>query len=365
MKVLHVIGSFRFGGIEKVVGDLIKIQLTDLSAEPSLLVTFNKGEFHELYHSLGIKIFDAQLKNGRDLSPFKISRIFRTIRNYDIIHLHGFNTAVALACFFSRKNIVYTEHGVFGFGIRKKWSEKLIFPFQKFFIQKRVNTLVFNSLFTQNYAKTYYNLKYQKSEVVYNGVNLNFKSILNETKWIVPELKDNFVIGTFGRLAGVKRIDRLLDAFSIIKQPDLVMIIVGDGILHEDLKEKAKKLGIFDKVIFVGYKENVFDYELLVNVCVIPSSNEAFGLVAVECLGLGKPTIVFKDGGGLVEIIEAIEPENIVGSVEELALRLDYFIKNKEKIPLNNENRIKRARFFSVEKMSDGYKQVYFKLINK
>jgi len=364
MKVVHVIGSFRFGGIEKLVYDLIKVQLCDSLTKPDILVIYNIGELRNSYNSLGVEIFDSHLKNGRDLSPVKIIRIFKTIRNYDIVHLHGFNTAIALACFFSGKNIVYTEHGVFGFGKKKKWSEKLIFPFQKFFIKNRVNVLVFNSFFSKKIAIGYYKLKERTGEVVYNGINLNFKSITCESEWIVPELKDKFVIGSTGRLAGFKRIDRLLDAFALIRNCNVRLLIVGDGISHHALAERASDLGITNKVIFTGYKENVFDYQQLMSVCVVPSENEPFGIVAVESLALGKPTIAFKDGGGLVEIIEAIEPENIVGSIPELASRLDYYNNNKDEIPLKKEKRIERARFFSVEKMHDGYKQIYHKLIS-
>ena len=75
--------------------------------------------------------------------------------------------------------------------------------------------------------------------------------------------------------------------------------------------------------------------------------------------------MVLKDSGGLKEIIEPIEPENIVENVKELALRLFYYYENRNEIV--NKSNIRKSYVennFSIDRMMKDYHRVYLRFFS-
>jgi L-malate glycosyltransferase len=361
IRLIHVIGSFQYGGIEKLVFELIRMQCNDPDLSPSVLVEFDKGNLKEDFQKLGIDIYTANLKSGKDLTPGKILNIRNYLNTCDIIHLHDFNFAVALSVFLTNKKVVYTEHGLFGAGRERKYFENISIRARELFIKNRVTRFVCNSEFTRSYASQFYKCSMDKCTVVYNGIKSFHVTDTMETGWLLPKLKNRFVIGSAGRLAGVKRFDRLITAFAKLDISDAVLLIVGSGPLETRLITLTLELQVSERVIFTGYREMISSYLDLMDICVFPSQTEAFGLVAVESLSLGKPTIAFRDGGGLVEIIEPAEKKDIVDSENELLERIKYYYTNRQCIKEKSYLRKERAEFFSLERMHSGYKGIYSK----
>ncbi len=80
--------------------------------------------------------------------------------------------------------------------------------------------------------------------------------------------------------------------------------IIGDGSERPKLEKLTKDLNVSNNIIFTGKKRNIGDYLQILDVFVLPSNeSESFGNSAVEAIGLGIPTIVMRDGGGLTEHI--------------------------------------------------------------
>lgn len=77
-------------------------------------------------------------------------------------------------------------------------------------------------------------------------------------------------------------------------------VIVGDGPERESLERLARALRIADSILFTGYKPHseVWSYFADCDIFVFPSWNEAFGIVYIEALGLGKPVFGCAGEGG-------------------------------------------------------------------
>lgn len=105
---------------------------------------------------------------------------------------------------------------------------------------------------------------------------------------------DKHILLSVGRLEPEKGFDRLLDAFAQIKHDDLMLVIVGDGILRDDLKMQAKTLGVERSVLFVGDipHEELWAYYADCDMFVLFSRSEALGLVVWEAMCTGVPVIV-------------------------------------------------------------------------
>jgi glycosyltransferase involved in cell wall biosynthesis len=94
------------------------------------------------------------------------------------------------------------------------------------------------------------------------------------------------VILFVGRLVEVKNLFFLIRVISELKSTDWQLIIVGDGILKEELKIVAENLNISDKINFIGRKEGneLLAWYTFAHVLILPSSNEQFGAVVNEGL---------------------------------------------------------------------------------
>lgn len=128
--------------------------------------------------------------------------------------------------------------------------------------------------------------------VIPNGIN----PAPNELNTI--QGNEEFVIGFIGRLDYQKGIDILFDAIGILKKensiPNMRLHIVGDGELKGSLIEKAKALGMDDRIIFHGYSRTPFINIQNANALIVPSRYEGFGLVFYEALERGHFVIASK-----------------------------------------------------------------------
>ncbi|MBL0340957.1 MAG: glycosyltransferase family 4 protein [Bacteroidetes bacterium] len=228
--------------------------------------------------------------------------------------------------------------------------------------------ITFNSKFTQKIAIEKYHLKNIKDGIIYNGIPFKKPSEIPEITSAehLAFLRNKFVIGTSCRFNAFKRIDRLIDAFSEFAKgkPDVVLLLVGDGVMKQKLEERVNQLNINSMVLFAGFQSNVQGYQKLMNICVFPSEDEPFGLVAVETLAMGKPTIVFKDAGGMLEILINDFPDDIVADIPELVKKLNYYYESKNTV--NNILAHKReliASRFDIKSMEEAFFAEYVKLL--
>ncbi|MFH1633730.1 MAG: glycosyltransferase family 4 protein [Chloroflexota bacterium] len=111
----------------------------------------------------------------------------------------------------------------------------------------------------------------------------------------------------YGRLSYQKGFDMLLEAFAqvALKNPDVDLILAGDGEEREHLIAQTRRLGLGGRVIFFG-RATPEEVVQLLNGCqfvVVPSRWEPFGIVALEALAAGKPVLATRVGG-VVELYE-------------------------------------------------------------
>jgi glycosyltransferase involved in cell wall biosynthesis len=364
ISVVHVIWSANFGGIETLVSSLCAEQKNNPELKVELLIA--KGKIpSKRTDGQSYLVHFAELKNGFDFSFQKYKNLRSFFNQFDIIHIHSFNLLVVYAAVAAGKKIVFTEHGNFGFGRRQKLTDILNYFFLKRFLRKHVSFISFNSEFTEQVARARYKLTARNSEVIYNGIC--FSSVKNDSipdEELKKKLNGKFVIGTSSRFAGFKRIDRLIKAFAEFQEnKKTILLLVGDGIKRNDLEELVAQLGINHKTIFTGYRTDVRQIQQMMDVCVFPSQNEPFGLVAIEALSLGKPVIVFQDGGGIAELIKKVSYDDIVDDIHILSQRLDYYYHHQQEIQKGIEERIRFAGLFDIKVMEEKFFNIYKMLV--
>ncbi len=137
------------------------------------------------------------------------------------------------------------------------------------------------------------------------------------------------------RLSPLKKLDDLIIAFAeicLLIKKDLYLLIAGSGPDLERLKSISDTVGINNHIIFLGRVSNETIHEIYqaVDLFVLPSSHETFGISILEAMASGVPTIVARSGG-IVSIFS--DKKNCLmyepGNISELKKALYELITNE------------------------------------
>jgi glycosyltransferase involved in cell wall biosynthesis len=164
-----------------------------------------------------------------------------------------------------------------------------------------------------------------------------------------------------GRLTRQKGFDVLLDALPAVLEcfPETRLAILGEGPLEEKLTEQAQKLGLTQKVTFLGFQENPWPYLKHADLFLLPSRYEGTPNVLLEALALGTPVVASDCPGGMREI-QASNPEIVLVPPEDPGA-LAQAIITASKMPRRAEGtqRVQqRLRAFDLQEIVDAYSQV-------
>ena len=157
---------------------------------------------------------------------------------------------------------------------------------------------------TKNELMWMYEVPEWKVSVVYNGVSSSRFDLPAEPgedkrRYDIAPLDPTVLF--CGRLVWQKGPDLLMEAIpSILKfNGSVKFVFVGDGEMRAALESRARQLGIFGAVRFVGHhvgNELIHLFKLADVVC-LPSRNEPFGIVVLEAWSAYKPVVVTQNGG--------------------------------------------------------------------
>jgi glycosyltransferase involved in cell wall biosynthesis len=179
---------------------------------------------------------------------------------------------------------------------------------------------------------------------------------------------DTPLAGVVGRLTEQKGHAYLLEAFAAVVQefPSARLLVVGDGKLRPALERQVAHLGLCGSVTFTGRRENVPHIMLALDVLVMPSLWEGFGLVLLEAMAAGKPLVASRVSA-IPEIVVDGETGFLVppGDSHSLAQTLLKVLRDPELgRRMGRKGRARLEREFSVEKMVRATERIYDTLID-
>ncbi|MBI5765826.1 glycosyltransferase family 4 protein, partial [Candidatus Falkowbacteria bacterium] len=180
----------------------------------------------------------------------------------------------------------------------------------------------------------------KKIRVIYNSLDFDESRFITheQAKKELPAHKNKKIILTVGRLVAAKGHDIVIKALKLLKEkfPDVLYIIVGEGVEKQSLIKLVHDEGLEDNVFFAGY---VTEKELELNYAICDlfvmagrwtqKFVEGFGLVYIEAGLRGKAVIGTRVGGIPEAIVDnktgfIIEPEN----PHALADKIQYLFEN-------------------------------------
>jgi glycosyltransferase involved in cell wall biosynthesis len=195
-------------------------------------------------------------------------------------------------------------------------------------LARRVSLLVCNSLATLEHYRSQ-GIPTIRSVCVYNGVPLEeYDPGMRPTL----EQRGDLTLGIFGRIIDWKGHSVFLEAAAALAPRFLgaVFCVVGEGPLEESAREQARRLGIADRVVFTGRRDDVAGVMAAMDVVVHASTApEPFGRVILEAMAMGKP-VVATDLGGPRELVEEGRSGFLVppSDPKAVARRLNEILQN-------------------------------------
>ena len=212
-------------------------------------------------------------------------------------------------------------------------------------------------------AKLYYSkwIPEEKLRVCYNGVDINREpseakkaSLARDWQHVESFKGDSILIGCICELVKIKNLDVMLQAMALLPL-EYKLLLIGSGADEKSLQEQADRLGISDRVLFLGYRDEAHRLLPLVDIYAMTSRSEGFCLALTEAAMYGK-RIVCADIPGMREKYTDTEVTYYnVCSEKELSEAILYAENDEEKAV---KAQVKAEKEFTAAKMCERYLRV-------
>lgn len=331
MKVCHVVPTLEMpaGGIEELLWNLLP-RLKEHGVESHVLSLDGDGELGNRFADCGATVSSVSKSSAIDFGALRaIVRELESI-DADIVHLHQRWIPLRFVLhYLVDVSVVVTYHNVYNPEIRADSISRRM----KMRLENSVNELCDSSIFvSEAVQRTHHpNGMPQNSRVIYAGVDFSdiSKSTSDEPTGSFGAIdSEQPVVATLARFVPQKGIGNLIRAFaSITEQTDSVLVLGGDGELREEFESLVTRLNIEDRVQFVGYVENQYDFYAKADVFVVPSRFEGLPVTLIEVCASGVP-VVASDITPLREVLEdtpapLVQPGDTGRFAEEILRMLD------------------------------------------
>ena len=310
------------GGIARVVHDLSKRLIKD--GHEVTVVTYKEGDLPDYENDKGVEVYRVEnymihptnfiewvLQLNFNLVS-KATQIMNEKGKFDVIHAHDWlvaSSAKTLKQIFDIP-LVATIHATEAGRNSGIYDEtQRYINDTEWLLTYEATEVIVNSNFMKGHVQNLFGLPFDKINVIPNGINLtNFNGVERDYDFRRQYAMDNEKIILYvGRLVYEKGIQHLISAMPKIleKYNDTKLLIAGKGGMTDELKAQTEALGLSNKVYFTGYlnAKQVQKIYKCADVAVFPSTYEPFGIVALEAMLAGVPTVV-SDIGGLNEIVD-------------------------------------------------------------
>lgn len=366
IKVLQVISGNDYGGGAAYVLNICKAptQMFD-----NYLCCIGEGPLYEIAIKNGIETVKLSMSS---MIKGELAKFAKT-NSIDLINFHG--AKVNFLYFFIKNQIslpvVVTVHSDYRYDFTNSKLKHILFTplsilgLRSFKNYICVSKYILHVLDSNNFTG--------RKVIIENGIDTN--KYLQTANSI--DLKDrykikdkDFLFAMVARMHPIKNHLSLLKAFKKLKSEvaNVKLMLIGDGILLDELKEEAIKENIKDDVIFTGFQNNSLDYLNICDISILPSLSEGGSppLVVLESGIVNKP-VICSNIGNMSDIIDErvgylIDPN----SVDDIYNKMKEAVENKNMLDkMGHELKNMIIKNYSIEKFWDKYYNFYGEILQK
>ena len=293
IKVLQSVSSLGVGGNELFVMNLFR-EIDKSKFQVDFMIYDNRLDFESEVKNLGSKVYLCNETKGNKISLLlkEMRYVYKVLKenHYDVIHCNGCSFVNILRAAIPAKlvgNVKVISHAHSVGKIDKTFIDNIVRGFLKIVLSSVVD-LGFACSDTAGRSKyTNLFLKSEKYKIINNAIDVEKYSFSKENREEIRTklgIDDKVVFGNVGRLSYEKNQGLLLEILSDLlkKGKNVALLLIGGGVLENELKEKAKALGVERNVVFTG---NIYDaerYYSAMDVYVMTSLYEGLPFTVIE-----------------------------------------------------------------------------------
>jgi glycosyltransferase involved in cell wall biosynthesis len=307
MKVLHIITVNNFGGAEKLMLQLLPA-LNNACTVDCLIFSkeITAGSANNAAASIadrlrekGITVFEKHYHSLRDKNALAAIRHVIGEGGYHLVHSHLKYPDVWLAWLRSGKKInlpvVTTIHGYNDayqnqYGLAVRMSKLLLSPYYYLtrWTYKRLDAFILISNIVASFFERSGLITSKKKEVIHHGYAggppVPYRPVGRDPQLAIP-----------GRLLALKGHRFGIEAMGLLKTRGVnaSLHIFGDGPERENISRLIDEAGLNDRVFLHGYVDDLSKRLTEMDIVLVPSLTEGFGLVVLDAFAAGRPLITF------------------------------------------------------------------------
>ena len=364
LRLMHVVDSLEFGGLERVVTDLA-IEQKHRGHHVSVFSILETRGFTEELQKAGIEVISGRKKKSLDFQVIKAIQHQCQKHSIQLLHSHNFvpNYYAAFSTIGSANapKLVGTCHDMgmrlSNFRLRTLYKMSLMRTDGLAMVGKQVHDKFVQMGLTKNLH----------AKVVLNGIPVDRFSPTDDRRVLARKKlgfsSEELVIGAVGRLVNLKNHRLLIDAFSKLapKHPYARLVIIGAGPLEEELRSRVQALRLQDRITLTGQRSDVADLTPAFDIFALPSLTEGLSIALLEACATGLP-IIATEVGGNPEIIQhekngLLIPSEDVNALEQSLVRLLEDASLRQELGQQALNWVGHKA--SARAMADAYDEFY------
>ena len=299
MRVAHIIKVTRISGAERHLLSLLKgLRQADVDAHLIILVEAGRPMDDMLQQARAADIPIRRLLIRRDIDLGLLSRLHRALNDIrpDLAHTHLIHADLygwVAAKRAGVKAVISTRHNDDRFRHNRlwRWLSRLLW--------KRTAAGIAISGAIKQFAVNIEGAAAEKMQVIHYGMEHRWISdgeLSRRRRNLRRELgteEDALLLGMVCRMVAQKGVPYALSAFQQIRDqcPNARLVMAGDGELLNELRDLSNKLGIADRVFWLGWRDDAADLIAAFDALLLPSLWEGFGLVLLEAMSRRVPVI--------------------------------------------------------------------------
>ncbi|MFD7906308.1 glycosyltransferase [Kitasatospora sp. NPDC059747] len=295
MRVLHIVTGLASGGAERQLQLLLRHLPPHQQCE--VLALTNPGTVAAALRADGFTVHHLDMRGNRDLGA--LPRLVRLVRSgrYDLVHTHLYRAQLygrLAARLAGVRAVVSTEHSLHAGVIEGRPVTRGVKGL--YLVAERLGTTTV--AVSRQVAQTLHawGVPPARVELIPNGIDAaRFRRPDGERATARRRLRaelglpeGSWVVGGIGRLVPGKRFGVLLEALAEL-DPDARLVLIGEGPERAALERMAAELGVRERLVLTGERDDVPELLTALDVLAAPSTEETFGLGVLEGLAAGLP----------------------------------------------------------------------------
>ncbi len=369
--IVHIIYRLGIGGLENGLVNLINRLPADRYRHTIICLT-DSTDFSKRIQRSDVEVFQIHKQPGQDWGSFL--KVFKLLKKLKPAIVHTRNLAAIEYQFCAwLAGVNYRVHGEHGWDVFDPDGDNVKYQWLRRLFGLMIHRFIPLSQHLQDYLQTKVGISAHKITRICNGVDTKIfypASGERQTPDACPlALNDKVVIGTVGRMHGVKDQSTLVKAFILACQESAVfagrtcLFLIGDGPLHQQAIDLLAQNGLAGQCWLPGERNDIAEILRSLDVFVLPSKSEGISNTLLEAMASGLPVIATNVGGNPELVLNEttgylVEKENPAAMAKAILELVSNDAKRKQ---LAQASYQRAQQQFSIDSMVACYQSVYDK----